>query len=81
MSKQIRSVRCFALAALASTLILNHAAQAADVPATEPAAAVPSTPAACTSTKEFRTTDCPLSWHGVTLYGAYDIGVGWVSHG
>jgi predicted porin len=23
----------------------------------------------------------PLTWHGITLYGAYDIGVGWVSHG
>lgn len=22
-----------------------------------------------------------LTWHGVTLYGAYDVGVGWVSHG
>jgi predicted porin len=22
-----------------------------------------------------------LTWHGVTLYGTYDIGVGWVSHG
>jgi predicted porin len=23
----------------------------------------------------------PLTWHGITIYGAYDIGVGWVSHG
>jgi predicted porin len=23
----------------------------------------------------------PLTWHGITLYGAYDIGLGWVSHG
>jgi predicted porin len=22
-----------------------------------------------------------LSWHGITLYGAYDVGIGWVSHG
>jgi predicted porin len=22
-----------------------------------------------------------LTWHGITLYGSYDIGVGWVSHG
>jgi predicted porin len=22
-----------------------------------------------------------LTWHGITLYGAYDIGLGWVSHG
>jgi predicted porin len=35
----------------------------------------------CTSGHEFATTDCTLTWHGVTLYGAYDVGVGWVSHG
>ena len=22
-----------------------------------------------------------LTWHGITLYGAFDVGVGWVSHG
>jgi predicted porin len=41
----------------------------------------PSTPDACTSGHEFATTDCALTWHGITLYGAYDVGVGWVSHG
>ena len=40
-----------------------------------------STPDACTSGHEFATTDCALTWHGITLYGAYDVGVGWVSHG
>ena len=25
--------------------------------------------------------DHPLTWHGITIYGAYDVGVGWVSHG
>jgi predicted porin len=35
----------------------------------------------CASTEEFFATDCPLTWHGITLYGAYDIGVGYVSHG
>src|SRR3984957_1118765 len=38
-------------------------------------------PDPCTSGMEFATTDCALTWHGITLYGAYDIGVGWVSHG
>jgi predicted porin len=41
----------------------------------------PKTPDPCTSGHEFATTDCALTWHGVTLYGAYDVGVGWVSHG
>jgi predicted porin len=40
-----------------------------------------STPDACANGHEFATTDCALSWHGITLYGAYDVGVGWVSHG
>jgi predicted porin len=35
----------------------------------------------CASGHEFATSDCALTWHGITLYGAYDIGVGWVSHG
>ena len=39
------------------------------------------TPDACASGHEFATTDCTLTWHGITLYGAYDIGFGWVSHG
>ena len=46
-----------------------------------PAPAAPSTPEACASFQEFVATDCPLTWHGITLYGAYDVGVGWVSHG
>jgi hypothetical protein len=39
------------------------------------------TPEACASFKDFVATACPLTWHGITLYGAYDVGVGWVSHG
>ena len=38
-------------------------------------------PDPCTKGHEFATTDCALTWHGITLYGAYDVGVGWVSHG
>ncbi|MGB8732291.1 MAG: carboxypeptidase regulatory-like domain-containing protein [Candidatus Sulfotelmatobacter sp.] len=40
-----------------------------------------STPDACASGHEFATTDCTLTRHGITVYGAYDVGVGWVSHG
>jgi predicted porin len=40
----------------------------------------PKTPDPCTSGHEFATTDCTLTWHGITLYGAYDAGVGYVSH-
>jgi predicted porin len=30
---------------------------------------------------EAANADGALTWHGITLYGAYDVGVGWVSHG
>src|SRR5208337_3566005 len=43
--------------------------------------AIEGTPDACASSHEFATTDCTLTWHGITVYGAYDVGVGWVSHG
>ena len=46
----------------------------------EPAPASPPTEA-CASIQEVRATDCSLTWRGITLYGAYDVGVGWVSHG
>jgi predicted porin len=39
------------------------------------------TPDPCAGGHDWATTDCTLTWHGVTLYGAYDIGFGWVSHG
>ncbi len=44
-------------------------------------ATTPATHDPCTSGHEFATTDCALTWHGITLYGAYDVGLGWVSHG
>jgi predicted porin len=55
-------------------------ARAADLPIPYPTKAPPA-PAACTSYEDFRDTDCSLTWHGITLYGTYDIGGGWVSHG
>jgi predicted porin len=67
----MRSVLWCVPAALASTFALSHAARAADVAA----------PASCTSAKEFFATDCPLTWYGITLFGTYDVGLGWVSHG
>jgi len=73
----MRSVSWCALAALASTFVLNDAAHAA----AETTPAAQASPAACTSEHEFFASDCPLTWHGITLYGSYDIGVGWVSHG
>lgn len=70
-----------ALAALTSICAFTHGALADGPPTPEQAAAAPPGPAGCASTHEFFATACPLTWHGITLYGAYDIGVGWVSHG
>ncbi len=39
------------------------------------------TPDPCASGHEILATDCALTWHGITVYGAYDVGLGWVSHG
>jgi predicted porin len=44
-------------------------------------AAAQSTQPACKNVQDFFNSDCPLTWNGITLYGAYDVGVGWVSHG
>jgi predicted porin len=46
-----------------------------------PVPAAPPGPAGCASFHDFVATDCSLTWNGITLYGVYDVGVGWVSHG
>src|SRR5579871_6354884 len=69
-----------ALAALVSTGA-GHRAHGSDLANTAPPSAAPRNPGACATYREFLDTDCPLTWNGITLYGAYDIGVGWVSHG
>jgi predicted porin len=74
----MQSVRSCALAALVSIAFLNHAAYAQNV--LQPPQN-PTNPEPCTSVHEFATTDCPLTWHGITFYGTIDVGVGWVSHG
>jgi predicted porin len=63
------------IAAAASAAVAGPAA------AQTASAAPPPAPATCTSAEEVFATDCALTWNGLTLYGAYDIGVGWVSHG
>ena len=72
------TVRSCALAALVSNCIFSAVSLAQNAPS-PPAA--PSAPDACANGREFLATECSLSWHGVTIYGAYDVGVGWVSHG
>jgi predicted porin len=81
-----RGIRSFCRSSNATAPILAWVAMSAVAgfryTAAEAAPADPPTPAAaCASFKEFVATDCPLTWNGITLYGAYDVGVGWVSHG
>jgi predicted porin len=64
-----RIAHCFA--GLLLVLLSKHSFAQAQTDAADP----------CKSGREFAATDCSLTWHGVTLYGAYDVGVGWVSHG
>ena len=54
---------------------------AADMPTKAPPAATASTPKPCTGPWDFISTDCQLTWQGITVYGTIDAGVGWQSHG
>jgi predicted porin len=38
-------------------------------------------PATCGSIPDFFTTNCVLSWYGITVYGAVDVGGGYQTHG
>ena len=69
------------LLAPAAGLAFIGGAQAADLPTSKPAPAPPPTLASCASPTEFITTDCPLTYYGITLYGTIDMGGGWQSHG
>ena len=69
---------------LSGAMLLGVAglAQAADLPTAKPAPAPPPpTLASCGNPLEFITTNCPLTYYGITLYGTVDMGVAWQSHG
>ena len=66
------------LSPVQSTFALDQTASAAGA---EPASSVLPADRACGTFRDFVSTDCPLSWYGITVYGTYDIGLGWVSHG
>ncbi len=65
----------------AAMVAVAASARAADLPTAPPAPVAPPTLAACASVQEIFVTDCPLTWNGITFYGALDVGGGWVSHG
>jgi predicted porin len=76
ISGRSKTVEKSVLALVVMSAIAGVARAAEGVaPASPPGAAV------CASFQDFLATDCPLTWHGITLYGVYDVGLGWVSHG
>jgi predicted porin len=64
-----------------SVLNVTQTLHLSQVQAHEPPPAAPGSHDPCANGREFATTDCSLTWHGITFYGAYDVGIGWVSHG
>jgi predicted porin len=57
-------------------------AWAADtMPTKAPPATAASAPKTCSDPWDFVATNCQLTWHGITVYGTVDMGVGWQSHG
>jgi predicted porin len=69
----------FASVCLIVTTLASGSALAQSAPAAAPAPTAASE--GCGSFTEFATTSCPLTWHGITIFGTYDAGIGWVSHG
>jgi predicted porin len=46
-----------------------------------PPLVTPAMPATCTGVSQFFLTDCVLSWYGISVYGAVDVGGGYQTHG
>ncbi|HLJ70731.1 MAG TPA: porin, partial [Roseiarcus sp.] len=65
----------------AAMLLALEGAKAADLPTSKPAPPPLLGPTSCADPVQFVTTDCALSWYGVTVYGTVDMGLGWESHG
>jgi len=77
-----RDRRPLALGAVSVALLFAGGAAAADLP-TKKAPDAPK-PSCFDSFQAFLNStpkDCPLTWRGITLYGVYDVGVGYSSHG
>ena len=79
-----QDMKYWAMGLLASTAGLAlTGALAADLPTTKPAAAPAGTPCfeSFYAFMDSTAKDCPLSWWGITVYGAIDVGYGHSSHG
>jgi predicted porin len=67
--------------AVAASLWNAHAGAADIAPTKAPPAVVASSPQPCTDPWDFASTNCLLTWKGITVYGTIDAGFGWQSHG
>jgi predicted porin len=67
--------------AVAGALCALDAWAADNLPIKAPPAAAASAPKLCIDPWDFISTDCQLTWKGITLYGTIDAGFAWQSHG
>jgi len=67
--------------AFAQEPVIGNGAEPVRLSQVQSSEVAPHAPDPCASGHEFAASDCALAWHGITVYGTYDIGVGWVSHG
>jgi predicted porin len=56
-------------------------AEAADLPTAKPAPPPPPVLASCANVTEFFTTNCPLTYYGITVYGTVDMGLAYQTWG
>src|SRR6187399_1994098 len=71
----------FAAVILAGACCAVEARAADAVPTAASAATTASPPKPCADPSDFITTNCQLTWQGITVFGIVDTGVGWQSHG
>jgi predicted porin len=67
--------------ASAAAIAICGGVHAADLPVYTKAPTQPLALASCTNAEQFISTDCVLSYYGITVYGTVDIGGGYESHG
>lgn len=79
-SARLLAVIVFVLA-VATDAPAAWAQTAGGAPPPAPAPAAPAPQASCDSLNGFLTTNCPLTWNGITAYGTVDMGGTWQSHG
>jgi hypothetical protein len=70
-------VKRFVIGGIAATACCGASALAADLPTKAPATLAPATScfASFYDYVSSSAQDCPLTWNGITVYGAIDIGV------